>query len=597
MECYSSDTNSLESNSNYYDEISTEQLLFNHLISIDTLSNHSLQQQQQQKHYNKTRHLGSCVHDEYPSEIFPGLHSLVWLNGKNYSNEKDTLMPTDCIQLEFNTFTDLYIAINANGADEAKTNRPQKWQPSNETLKSEIIEIPREKKPKKVINSRIKIPMSVELSVESSQMLDTLMHRAITHWCCIGFKIAPISLDLIRNWHTAPLTIVYCVASISLVTFIDNHVGKSYIKDAAMQFYAQARKKMDDLFFDTMHPTIIQYYFCLSYTSNLLRLDEQQRTWGALASIALRQQAKDTTKLRERDELSVLCWFRWYYVDAWMCLTLNRECYFPDDAPWLNFEELKRQVVRRASDMDECRYSLFQFAILTRYMRMYIQAMNTRNLFCYSSEGGCIYPSVLYDSITQQVKAWYHHQIRVSPNSNTISPRPSFRPGVDIHLHMCYNAMRLIILFQFLQPSCPPLHHILIDCLETNLNLLLALQHLKEVECDQSTYHHMFFAIHNTAKSIYQYKESGAVNAKLRGYACDQLKMNLTLLRGTQAYINDVFKVRYYAEKIEEQFKIIGISTDWPVDPMAIYKQQTSSSLHVPGTIVFRLEPQLELTY
>ncbi|KAI9248780.1 hypothetical protein BDA99DRAFT_590355, partial [Phascolomyces articulosus] len=398
------------------------------------------------------------------------------------------------------------------------------------------------------------VPNSIRLNVQSSQMLDSLMEQAITHWCCIGFKVAPISLDLIRNWHQAPPAIVYCVASISLVTFMDHHASQSYIKEAAIAFYEQARHKMDDVFVEDMQPMVIQAYFCLSYTSNLLRLYEQQRTWGGLASIALQQHAKEIAAGRPVDRLTMMCWLRWYYVDAWMCLTLNRECLLADNIP-LHLASLAQQDSEEeemSHAQQQVFYGLYQFAALTQYMRMYIRAIRSGAIF---KSGITSCPSAFYRNITEQLKQWYAQQRQDQQT--------------EIHFHLCYHATRLVILFQFLHPTeCPP-HDILIDCLETNLALLQALQYLKEVGCDQSTYHHMFFAIHNTAKRIFMYNRIDDIQSQqqqlqlqhhLNRFAEEQLRINLKLLRGTQAYINDVFKVRLYAEKIEQQFRDLRIT-------------------------------------
>jgi hypothetical protein len=71
----------------------------------------------------------------------------------------------------------------------------------------------------------------------------------------------------------------------------------------------------------------------------------------------------------------------------------------------------------------------------------------------------------------------------------------------------------------------------------------------------------MFFAIHNTAKRIYQYSLPGQLES-LRSLAKEQLQINLILLKNTQAYISDVFKMRVYAEKIQDQFCSLGIQEE-----------------------------------
>ncbi|KAI9496302.1 hypothetical protein BDB00DRAFT_945169 [Zychaea mexicana] len=370
----------------------------------------------------------------------------------------------DHIQLQITSFSDLQTALKdigheAYGSPAGSPQQPMLSFPANNSTEEDLV----------YLNSTdFTVPSSIRLNVESSHMLESLMQQAVSHWCCIGFKVAPISLDLIRDWHSAPPAIVYCVASISLVTFIDHNASQSFIKQAAMVFYEQARHKMDDVFVEDMQPMIIQAYFCLSYTSNLLRLYEQQRTWGGLASIALQQHTKDIAAGRPVDRMTMMCWLRWYYVDAWMCLTLNRECLLADDTP-LQLAALSNNT----NDDDDASLSLrpenfhglFQFAALTQYMRMYIRAIRSGTIF----QEGTTYPSLLYQEITVQLKQWYAQQ-----------------QHTENHFHLCYHAMRLVILFQFLNPASSPPQDILIDCLETNLALLQALQYLKEIGCDQT---------------------------------------------------------------------------------------------------------------
>ncbi|KAI8150331.1 hypothetical protein BJV82DRAFT_586788 [Fennellomyces sp. T-0311] len=506
--------------------------------------------------------------------------------------QPSTVVPRHCvpgrydgIQLQLSSFSDLQMALKdigqdpyaiqdmthlqlmgspslrsyASDSDDDKEDTTRKW-----STEEDLVHL---------TSTELNVPSSIRLNVESSHMLDSLMQRAVSHWCCIGFKVAPISLDLIRDWHRAPPAIVYCVASISLVTFMDHGAGQTFTKQAAMVFYEQARHKMDDVFVEDMQPMIIQAYFCLSYTSNLLRLYEQQRTWGGLASIALQQHAKDIAQGRPIDRLTMMCWLRWYYVDAWMCLTLNRDCLLADDTPL----SIANQVVDDDNEIPLENFdTLFQFAGLTHYMRLYIRAIQSGTIF----EAGTTHPSEHYRVITDQLKEWYVQQHHT-----------------EIHFHLCYHAMRLVILFRFLHPTiCPP-KDILIDCLETNLALLQSLQHLKDIGCDQSTYHHMFFAINNTARRIYGYNSHS-----LRSFAEEQLRINLMLLRGTQAYINDVFKMRFYAEKIEQQFRELRISLD--TAPSNIILSRASPTTHAsptntsspsnstaPCIVVFRQKP------
>ncbi|KAI7891830.1 uncharacterized protein EV154DRAFT_506633 [Mucor mucedo] len=467
------------------------------------------------------------------------------------------------IMIELNTFSDLKVALKdiedldplptsslRARAHQKKCNR---WSTTEEDLIN-------------LSSTNFTVPPSVRLGVENSQMLDMLMHRAVQHWCCIGFKVAPVNISVIQNWRTAPRAIVYCIASISLVTFMDReNTSSQYSKQAAMVFYEQARNKMDDILFDDMQPMIIQSYFCLSYTSNLLRLYEQQRTWGGLASISLQHLAKKMPK--PVDKLTLGCWFRWYYVDAWMCLTLNRDCLLPDIVPLIDIKKMMQKSIT-ASDEDHA----YSFAMLTHYMRRYIRALHSGKIFSNDQQK---LPSLVYYQITGELTQWYDQL----PRYSTIA---------QLHLHICYNSMRLVVLYQFLTPQQPPTQDVVIDCLQTNLELLQALQQLKDVGCDQSTYHHMFFAIHNTAKRIFQYNQK-----QFKGYAEEQLKINLMLLKSTQAYVHDVFKMKIYAEKIQDQFTRMKIYTAKVVKDDVVKKctpHQSKKKKILPALIVFRRE-------
>ncbi|KAI8071454.1 hypothetical protein BC940DRAFT_234804 [Gongronella butleri] len=410
------------------------------------------------------------------------------------------------------------------------------------------------------------MPKRVQDTVESTQFLELLMGKAQTHWCCVGFKVAPITSEVIKYWRRAPITVVYCVASIVLVTFMDHQAGQSFVKQTAMEFYQQARRSMDNLIFedddddddddddqdalavgnfDALSPAkrmTIQSYFCLSYTSNLLRLYEQQRSWGGLASIALQLRTKDALSGCRPLDLPVLrCWARWYYVDAWMSLTLHRDCLLPDMPP----ADLNLAVLQDADHI-----SLYRFANMATFMRRYISAMRGDQLLNHESAK----PTAIYYSITRDLDEWYEKTGNTSDKDN--------------HLHLCYHAMRLVVLYQFLPPEHPPKDEMILqDALQTNLSLLDALQSLSSKGCDQSTYHHMFFAIHNTASRIYTYFHKMRTNnsyynantSKWRRISKDQLPMNFVLLKRSQAYVNDVFKMRFYAENIERQFEQLGI--------------------------------------
>ncbi|KAK4520794.1 uncharacterized protein ATC70_006674 [Mucor velutinosus] len=435
------------------------------------------------------------------------------------------------ITLQLANFSDLQIALKDIEDMEPSAIRTRSNYTQQKTTEEDLVNLSS--------TTEFFVPPSVRLNVESSQILDMLMARAVEHWCCIGFKVAPISVDLIRNWRKAPQPIVYCIASICLVTFMDQQIKRNslYFKQAAMVFYEQARNKLDDILFDDMQPLIIQSYFCLSYTSNLLRLYEQQRTWGGLASISLQHLAEQQVVRSEPvDNITLGCWFRWYYVDAWMCLTLNRDCLLPDTVPWVDLGHITKLSLAK---LQQDQHNLYSFACLTHYMRRYIRALHSGKIFVNQQQK---IPSSHYYSITKELTSWYTQL----PKKNLIA---------EIHLHLCYNSMRLVVLYQFLNPQQSPPHDILIDCLQTNLELLQTLRHLKTMGCDQSTYHHMFFAIHNTAKRILQYDKE-----EFNAHAQEQLKINLIMLKSTQAYTHDVFKMKIYAQKIQDQFTRMNIA-------------------------------------
>ncbi|KAI7905109.1 uncharacterized protein BX663DRAFT_430641 [Cokeromyces recurvatus] len=502
---------------------STERLLFNYLCS------------KIEKKYQDTIKINyKLIKEQQP--LFP-----TW-DDTFLSLEEDTN-----IILELNTFSDLLIALKDIEEIEpySTTSRiralaSQQRKPSVHWPTAEDDLIHMSNTTTTQTTEFMTIPPSVRLDIESSSLLEVLMNRAVQHWCCIKFKVAPISVDLVKNWQKTPKAIIYCIASISLVTIRDEQSRDDndvYPKQAAMVFYEQARNKLDDILFDDMQPFILQSYFCLSYTSNLLRLYEQQRTWGSLASISLQHLA---TRAAPIDELSLKCYLRWYYVDAWMCLTMNRECLLPDHIPWINIDSIDRPLTHEL----KAQHDVYHFAQLARYMRRYIRALYSDNLFVYFNQQKR--PSKVYYEITKSLIGWYSKL----PKLNTFSD-----------LHLCYHSMRLLVLYQFLHPNYPPTEDILVDCLQTNLELLQALQHLRTLGCDQSTYHHMFLAIHNTAKRIFNYDDTLSVNGKIKSYAEEQLKINLMLLKSTQAYAHDVFKMKMYAQRIQDQFSRMKITT------------------------------------
>ncbi|KAI8333409.1 hypothetical protein BC941DRAFT_434648 [Chlamydoabsidia padenii] len=499
----------------------------------------------------------------------------------------DPTIPNDMdnnskIHFQINSYTDLLNALESIQVDPHNNNNQQQQQQQRkkrpDKRRKHHYDIStcfttQQQQEQQAAESYLTLPGVVRDTVESTSFLATLMEKAQRHWCCVGFKVAPVTLDIIRYWRQAPVTIIYCVASIVLVTFMDHNAGQAYVKSAAMEFYSQARRKMDDIVFDDENDPsnydddslehrqkamTIQSYFCLSYTSNLLRLYEQQRTWGGLASIALQLRTRDTEKgCRPMDQAILLCWCRWYYVDAWMSLTLHRECLLPDTPPRFILDIIQQYSTSSIDNnnmngplVSHEHQSLYQFAILTKFMRRYIKIIQAGKLM----DPVTMNPSPDYYRITDELKQWYNLIQQQSTPPDEIDG-----PDSNVHLHLCYHAMCLVIIYRFLHPDIRvPNDTILMDGLETNLALLQSLQQLSSQGCDQSTYHHMFFAIHNTASRIYQYHTKHR-SSKWQQWAKQQLQMNLVLLKGTPAYANDVFQMRLYAEKIEQQFVHMGL--------------------------------------
>ncbi|KAI8331762.1 hypothetical protein BC941DRAFT_360058 [Chlamydoabsidia padenii] len=487
------------------------------------------------------------------------------------------------IKLEVNSFNDLK---NALESFYGQIDSSQHQYPSRRNSRNDIRLLQQQQQQQQ---QHQLIPMAIRDTVESASFLASLMEKARSHWCCVGFKVAPVTLDVIQNWRQAPITIVYCVASIALVTFMDHNAGQAYVKTAAMEFYEQARRKMDDIVFDDesdksnycdddgttkVKSMTIQSYFCLSYTSNLLRLYEQQRTWGGLASIALQLRTKDVeTGCRPMDQAILLCFCRWYYVDAWMALTLQRDCLLPDEPPQFILDTIQSSNNNNNNNNALYHQSHYQFVMLARFIRRYIRIMQSGKLM----EPITMRPSSLCDQITNELKQWYA-LIQQEEQQSSITAGPAGHDG-NVHFHLCYNAMRLVILYKLLQPDMvvQPDDSTLIDGLETNLALLLALRELASRGCDQSTYHHMFFAIHNIATRIHQHHhhKNERKYSQWQEWATQQLQMNLVLLKGTQAYVNDVFQMRVYAEKIEQQFAHMGLQlADYYQDTLTLMTRQ-----------------------
>jgi hypothetical protein len=231
--------------------------------------------------------------------------------------------------------------------------------------------------------------------------------------------------------------------------------------------------------------------------------------------------------------------------------------------------------------------------MLARFIRRYIKIMQSGKL----TDPVTMRPSPSYHHITDELEKWHSRiqdqqqrqlQSEAGPTSSSYDT-----PGGDgnIHFHICYNAMRLVVIYKLLQPDrllLQPDEMTVMDGLQTNLALLVALRCLASRGCDQSTYHHMFFAIHNTAIRIHN---TNPLDSNVQRNAKEQLRMNLTLLKGTQAYVNDVFQMRVYAEKIEQQFAHMGLDCYHHIQPpclnsnpagMTVFKLPTAASIKKP---------------
>ncbi|KAI8064328.1 uncharacterized protein B0P05DRAFT_554992 [Gilbertella persicaria] len=579
--------NHIEENTNAsFSPQSTEKILFDYLKHQFVERN---QQEQNLVYYQENQNYNTIIYAEQ-QQLFS---TAIWDdNFMSLEEEQDNIV------IQLNNFSDLQTALK--DIEELEThptssslrvraqNRKSKcWS----TTEGDLVNLS---------SAEFTLPPSIQLNIESLQIIDILIDRAVKHWCCIGFRVAPISVDMIKDWRRAPRAIVYCIASITLVSHMEHQSESdiSYSKQLAFVLYEQARKNVGDILVDDMQPIIIQSYFCLSYTSNLLRLYEQQRTWGGLASISLQHLATAATNTKKASAPSLLtyptktlatinmdeailgCWFRWYYIDAWMCLTLNRDCLLPGSVPWLDMQQVERISLQKPKTDP---HQLYSFAVLAHYMRRYIRALQSGRLFAFqttmanSPHRQQRVPSKLYYEITQGLTQWY-------------AQLPKHKTIAELHFHLCYNSVRLIVLYQFLHPQFSPPHDILTDCLLTNLELLEALIQLKKGGCDQSTYHHMFFAIHNTAKRIFQYNI-----AQFKYDIEEQFKTNLILLKSTQAYAHDVFKMKMYAKDIEDQLNRMNITVDFKKyeGNTFVFKQnQThSNDIHRPMTMPQLLPP------
>jgi hypothetical protein len=405
---------------------------------------------------------------------------------------------------------------------------------------------------------------SVQMEVSYEDIMDVIMEKAQKDWCCLAFKIAPLKIDVTKDWRSRPKPIVDGLAAITLATFIGKDCTENFGMATAAAFYKQASNRMDVLF-DSMNADTVLAYFCLSYASNLMRLYDQQKTWGSLASIALFHLTQSHKSDPHFQELIRLCWCRWYYIDAWVGLSLNRPLLLRDEHP-MHVPNLN-EMIQKKTVTDPSTLNLYHFAALGGLIRRAVTGLKSRAFFDPNAPDDCILPSKAYLDFTNDHRSWFSHLQNATLNERSgkklIGPRKyNFKPKVDVHLHMSYHSIRLVILFQFLLPESQPPDDMIFDTLDTISELLSGLEYLHEIGCDQSTYHHMFFAIHNAAKMIYDYSED---DDSTKDIAREQMLLNNYLLRGTSAFENDLFKLRFYAEKIESDFEIFDI--ELPLEP------------------------------
>lgn len=397
--------------------------------------------------------------------------------------------------------------------------------------------------------TKYSLPKSVRYHSASSHLIENLMFRAIQHWCCISFKIVPIELELIKK--DTPKTILYCVAAISMVTTTtkkDNQTenlknkkrkvydksAEGFKKDVGFYFYERAVTHLNQILFEDEEKELsviaIQCYFCLSYTANLLRLTSEQRTWHYLACDQLKSKLSSihvSPALKQ-------CWYRWYYIDAWIGLSLNMECLLPEELPFSIKRPLQR--TKKNNKHSNCclmsNDTLYEFVLMTQYMRRFNRCIQSNTLV------------QSYDCLTYELENWWSN----------------IQEEKNLHLIICYHSMRLVVLYTLLQHMDPiqVYFDLLLDGLNMTLEILQGLQELKLMNCDQSTYHHMFFAVHKTLKSILFHIKQKQEFAYLESFTRQQFEMNLCCLEGTDAFINDIYAMRTIGSMIEKDLYSLG---------------------------------------
>ncbi|CAM0134897.1 hypothetical protein VKS41_000532 [Umbelopsis sp. WA50703] len=400
----------------------------------------------------------------------------------------------------------------------------------------------------------------VQLSISYEDIMDVIMGKAANDWCCLAFKISPLTVSTAKNWRNRPKPMIDGLASITLSTFIGRDCEEDFGMATAAAFYKQASNRMDTLF-DCMSVDALVTYFLLSYASNLMRLSEQQKTWQSLASILLFHLTQNYKDAVENDDLIRLCWCRWYYIDAWVSLTLNRPLLLSNKHP-VHIPSLS-ELIWTKSVVNEDTHNLFHFAALGAMMRKAITGLKSRTFFDLNDVSAYNMPSQAYLGFNREHREWFRQleiAALVEGGSAIIGPQSfNYKPKVDVHLHLSYHSICLIILFQFLSPGSQPPEEIIIETLESIFQLLSGLEYLKEINCDQSTYHHMFFAIHSAAKSIYQHCDDAD---SVKEIAREQIILNSQLLKATAAYKHDLFKLRSYGEKIDRDCEELEIESD-----------------------------------
>lgn len=413
--------------------------------------------------------------------------------------------------------------------------------------------------------SKHALPKSVRHHFASTQLIESLMYRAIRRWCCISFKIVPIEIELLQN--NTPKTILYCVAAISIATISTNRMNgttaentklrklsdktaEGFKKDVAFYFYERACSYLKETIFpdeeEAFSITAIQCYFCLSYTANLLRLPNEQRTWHYLACDVLKSKADYihiSPALRQ-------CWYRWYYIDAWIAISLNQECLLPDRLPFQAkkpsspkstlIEGHSNLIVTQQEQANNIRNccimsndTLYDFVIMTQYIRRFNRAIQSGTL------------PLLYSALTHEVAIWW----ATVKDSN-------------LHLNICFYSVRLVVIFSLLQHDYKVRSDLLVDGLDITLEILKGLRDLKLMNCDLSTYHHMFYAIHKILKAISFHIKQNAEFQCLESLAKQQFTMNLCILESTDAFRDDIYQMRTIGATIEADLYALGYIVD-----------------------------------